>query len=712
MAHCSFASADVPTPGRAVTAFFRRCAAALGATLALSLAAAPMLRADDPPPANALQRLIERAQPEVRPLAAFTKFPDWVASVAFSPRGDLLAAGSYGTISLIDVREKKEMATLEEKSGFVKSLAFSPDGKLLVGGSYQVAGVWDVISHMRLRSLKGHRGYITGVAFSPDGSRIATSSEDETVRVWDSAQGAAQLTLVGHELPVTGVAFAPGGRMVSSCSGDSTRPGIKGDIRLWDAASGNALRTITGHSRGLNALAFSPDGKLVASASTDETVKLFNCETGAEVRTLEGHSRPVTSLAFLPDGLTLASASGGRFNGGNEVRFWDIATGTARATLAAHDGPVQQIAVTSDGKLLATASSDKSAKLWEISLAVAERPRGEPVAQTPAGGETPTKATPTAERDSPPRSPAVREFRVGIIGLDTSHVVAFTQVLNDKAAQPDVAGCRVVAAFPKGSPDIESSTSRVPEYTQKLQEMGVEIVDSLDALLPKVDVVLLETNDGRPHREQVLPVLKAGKPVFVDKPLAGSLADAIAIFDLAREYRVPLFSSSSLRYSPGAQALRQGKIGEIIGCDAYSPCSLEKTHPDLFWYGIHGVESLFTVMGAGCEQVTRISTPGCDVAAGVWQGGRIGTFRGVRAGQSGYGGTAFGTKGIEPIGPYGGYRPLLVEIVKFFRTGIAPVSPEETLEIYAFMEAADESQRQGGKPVTLKSVLDRAREKK
>jgi hypothetical protein len=303
---------------------------------------------------------------------------------------------------------------------------------------------------------------------------------------------------------------------------------------------------------------------------------------------------------------------------------------------------------------------------------------------------------------------------VGIIGLDTSHSVAFTQILNDPQAKDDVSRCRVVAAYPKGSPDIASSTSRVPGYTEEVKKHGVEIVESIEALVTKVDVILLETNDGRPHLEQVLPCLKAGKPVFIDKPIAGSLTDAVAIFEAARHYKVPVFSSSSLRFSSGAQALRRGEtIGEIKGCDAYSPCSLEATHPDLFWYGIHGVETLFTVMGPGCESVTRIATPAVDLAAGVWKGNRIGTFRGIRSeaggGSAGYGGQAFGTKGIAPMGSYEGYRPLLVSIVQFFRDGKPPVTEEETLEIYAFMEAADESKRTGGAPVKLSTVLEKAK---
>ncbi|MFP6619145.1 MAG: Gfo/Idh/MocA family oxidoreductase, partial [Pirellulaceae bacterium] len=149
---------------------------------------------------------------------------------------------------------------------------------------------------------------------------------------------------------------------------------------------------------------------------------------------------------------------------------------------------------------------------------------------------------------APLQSADAPRLRVGIIGLDTSHVIAFTKMLNEGNAADDIAKCRVVAAYPKGSPDIESSVTRVPKYTAQVKEMGVEIVDSIDALTEKVDVVLLETNDGRPHLEQIIPVLKAGKPVFIDKPIAGSLIDAVAIFELAKKHKVPVFSSSSLRF--------------------------------------------------------------------------------------------------------------------------------------------------------------------
>lgn len=300
--------------------------------------------------------------------------------------------------------------------------------------------------------------------------------------------------------------------------------------------------------------------------------------------------------------------------------------------------------------------------------------------------------------------------KIGMIGLDTSHSPNFTKTINDPEADGLFRKYEVVAAYPKGSLVIESSYSRIPEYTEAVKEMGVEIVDSIDELLERVDVVLLETNDGQRHLEQVLPVLKAGKPVFVDKPVAASLEDAIRIYDAAEKYDVPLFSSSSLRWAEGARAIvDDGEIGDVVGADAYSPATLEPHHPDLFWYGIHGVELLYTVMGTGCETVQRTRTDGTEVVVGRWKDGRIGTFRGVRAGDRGYGGTAFGTDGITELGPYSGYEPMLREMMQFFETGEPPMTREETIEIYAFMEAADESRRLGGEPVSIKNVLDRAR---
>lgn len=301
------------------------------------------------------------------------------------------------------------------------------------------------------------------------------------------------------------------------------------------------------------------------------------------------------------------------------------------------------------------------------------------------------------------------DFKVGLIGLDTSHVTAFTGILNDPKAKDFVPGARVVAGFKGGSPDIESSWSRVEEYTKTLREKyGVTIYDTIDELCRNVDVVMIESVDGRPHLAQLKPVLAARKPVYLDKPVAGTLKDALEVFRLAQEAKVPIFTASSLRFAKNTLAVRDGAIGTVTNAWCGSPAHLEKTHPDLFWYGVHGCESLFTVMGTGCESVKRGTTADGKIeVVGKWKGGRTGTFREVE----GYKGRAEGTKGAMDVGAYDGYAPLVAAAVKFFETGVSPVSPEESIEIFAFMEAADESKRRGGAEVTLKEVLDKARGK-
>ena len=297
--------------------------------------------------------------------------------------------------------------------------------------------------------------------------------------------------------------------------------------------------------------------------------------------------------------------------------------------------------------------------------------------------------------------------RIGIIGLDTSHSVAFTKAINGKPA--DFNDYVVVAAYPFGTQTIASAAERIPKYTAEVQKHGVKIVDSITELLRQVDVVLLETNDGRLHLSQALQVIDAGKPLFIDKPIAASMLGAAKIFKHAKEKNVPIFSSSSLRYMPNVKAVLSGKFGQVKGANTYSPASTEPTHPKLYWYGIHGVETLFTVMGPNCKSVSQVSTEFTDVVTGIWEDGRIGTFTGLRNGISDFGGTCFCEKEIVQLGPFTGYNPLLEEIIKFFSTGIAPVSALETMQILAFMDAADESLKLQSKLIDLTDIYKRQR---
>jgi predicted dehydrogenase len=300
-------------------------------------------------------------------------------------------------------------------------------------------------------------------------------------------------------------------------------------------------------------------------------------------------------------------------------------------------------------------------------------------------------------------------LRAGMIGLDTSHVPAFARIFNNPAAEGDLAGIKIVVGYPGGT-DIPASRDRVARFTEQIRGMNIEIVDTIPKLLERVDVVLIESVDGRIHLQEAIPVLNARKPLWLDKPVAGSLADAVVIYELAKKRGVPVFSSSSLRFGPGIQAvLKDAEIGPILGAATWGSCSYSPGTPDLFFYGIHGVEPLFTIMGTGCETVSRVHTDNVDFVTGVWKDGRVGTYRGVRRGAASAGATVFGTKKIVQADKLGGYEDLCREIGRFFKTGKPPVSAEETLEIFAFMEAADESKRRGGAAVSLAEVLDKAR---
>lgn len=300
-------------------------------------------------------------------------------------------------------------------------------------------------------------------------------------------------------------------------------------------------------------------------------------------------------------------------------------------------------------------------------------------------------------------------LRAGLIGLDTSHVPAFTKLFNDPASTGDLAGIRIVAGYPGGT-DLPASRDRVAKFTEQVRGLGVEIVATIPELLQRVDVVLLESVDGRIHLKEARQVFAAGKPVFIDKPLAGSLAEAVAIVELAKRHGTPFFSCSSARFGEGVQGLRSDpEVGEILGAATWGPCSYQAGIPELFFYGIHGIEALFTLMGPGCASVTRSKGAQQDLVTGLWQDGRVGSYRGLVGGGKDYGFVAFGRQGVRQAGRSGGYEPLCREIARFFKTRAPPVRAEETLEIHAFMEAADESLRRGGAPVLLAEVLEQAR---
>lgn len=295
-----------------------------------------------------------------------------------------------------------------------------------------------------------------------------------------------------------------------------------------------------------------------------------------------------------------------------------------------------------------------------------------------------------------------QELRVGIVSLDTSHVVAFTRILNDAQDPFHLAGARVVGAYAGGSAMFSLSRDRVQGFTAELQtQYGIRMYDQIAALANDVDALLLESVDGRQHLEQFRQ-LAVGKPVYVDKPLATTLAEARAIAGIAVQTHTPLMSTSSLRYAAGIAGLL-GPEEQVLSCEAFGPAPILEDYPGLFWYGIHSAEILFAYMGTGCKAVRCISHPDADLLIGEWTDGRLGLMRGTRLKANPFGcvvhtGSEARCGVAQSTPPY--YFLLLEQVVRFFQTGVSPVDIQETLEIIAFLEAADNSKAAGGELVT------------
>ena len=294
------------------------------------------------------------------------------------------------------------------------------------------------------------------------------------------------------------------------------------------------------------------------------------------------------------------------------------------------------------------------------------------------------------------------DVRLGLVGTDTSHVTAFARLLNDPASPQRVPGARIVAAYPGGTPDNAISAKYLDQYTAELRsKWSVEIVPDIPTLCSKVDGVLLTSVDGRPHLREARQIFASRKPVWIDKPLAATLEDAREIARLAREAGVPWWTSSSLRFADMITAL-QGD--GITGAITWGPGPFEEHHHlDLSWYAIHAIEVLYALLGPGCVEVTRTYTEGADEIVGRWKDGRLGSVRALRPYGS-YGAIVFKGKETLQSNPQAatGYRPLVVEIVRFFQTGAVPVPVEESIEIFAFMDAALRSKQAGGTPTPLR----------
>jgi hypothetical protein len=285
-------------------------------------------------------------------------------------------------------------------------------------------------------------------------------------------------------------------------------------------------------------------------------------------------------------------------------------------------------------------------------------------------------------------------IRLGILDFDTSHVLEFTRRLNHKDVEPEqwVDGAEVVLGCPGES---RMMPERIPDVRREVERLGLKLVDRPEAMLGKVDGVLIESQEGGAHWERARPFLEAGLPCFIDKPFACSVADARKLVGLSEEKKAPLFSSSSLRYAPELVAfLSEDGRGKVLGAVAYGPARVHepdpRRNPGLFHYGIHAVEVVYALMGPGCERVVCTHEKDVDVVTGQWRDGRVATVRGSRRGKVDYGAVAFADQGVRPLtlGTRFIYRELLKQVVAFFRQKKSPLDVAVTVEIVAFIEAA------------------------
>jgi len=329
---------------------------------------------------------------------------------------------------------------------------------------------------------------------------------------------------------------------------------------------------------------------------------------------------------------------------------------------------------------------------------------------------------------------AADPIRLGILGIDSYGAVAYAEFFNKPHAEGVFEGMRIVAAYPLVSNDYPDSAGQLARWQDQLLKMyqspakpedavpAIEVVDSMEKFLEKVDGVMIFSLDGRLHLEQATPILKAGKRLFIGRPLASSPEDAAAILKLAAETKTPCWSSSQHRFSTGFIGMREHpEVGKVIGCDVYGGWDEKAPEADKFSRPLHSIETLYTIMGPGVVSVTCTSTPICETITALWKDGRVGTYRGIKQGAIKYSATVFGDKGVSTAGIYGhgvpvngvvpttdkyvGYEPLATEMAKFFKGGPTPVAPEETMEIYALIQAANESKAQNGAVVPLKNLL-------